>query len=173
MSTPSRRKLREEQQRQERRKRIIYGAIGIFAMVAIIAAVAFLPSANERLSAEVDPSLLTIGEKVYTEQCAACHGVNLEGQFDWKERNADGTFRAPPHDETGHTWHHGDGYLLERVRTGTATMDVGMQSASNMPAYQDILSDTEMEAVLAYIQNSWPADIQQSQARVTAAEPVQ
>ena len=41
----------------------------------------------------------------YQEYCASCHGVNLEGQANWRSRNQDGTLPAPPHDETGHTWH--------------------------------------------------------------------
>lgn len=56
---------------------------------------------------------LAAGEALYTENCAACHGVNLEGQDDWQRPGEDGRLSAPPHDETGHTWHHGDQVLFE------------------------------------------------------------
>ncbi|MCO5186509.1 MAG: cytochrome c [Anaerolineae bacterium] len=173
MRTTSRRKRREQYQRHERRNRIIYGIIGGIVLLAIVAMVTVLPSPNQRLRADFEPTTLSIGEQVYVQQCAVCHGINLEGQLNWREGNADGTFRAPPHDETGHTWHHGDSYLLERIRTGTATMSPDMQAASNMPGYEGILTDEEMQAVLAYIKEAWPTDIQRSQARATAAEPTQ
>ena len=112
----------------------------------------------------IDPDVLTLGETTYANNCAACHGANLEGQANWQSANEDGTFRSPPHDETGHTWHHNDAYLIERIRLGTATMPADMQPLSNMPAYDGILTDEEMNAVLIYIKSSWPADIQAAQA---------
>ncbi|HFC12372.1 MAG TPA: cytochrome c [Anaerolineae bacterium] len=106
-----------------------------------------------------------MGEAVYAAQCAACHGANLEGEANWKERRDDGTYRAPPHDESGHTWHHGDSYILDRIRNGNAGLDPQMQQASNMIAYKDILSEEEIMAVLAYIKSQWPDDIRAMQAQ--------
>ena len=31
-----------------------------------------------------DPVYVKMGEKIYLEQCASCHGVNLEGQMGWQ-----------------------------------------------------------------------------------------
>ena len=45
------------------------------------------------------------GKKVYRTYCAVCHGKNLEGQPNWETFGADGRLPAPPHDESGHTWH--------------------------------------------------------------------
>ena len=112
---------------------------------------------------------LTLGETVYIENCASCHGANLEGQADWKTPNEDGSFRSPPHDETGHTWHHDDGYLLERIRYGTAVLPPNLRDKSNMPAYEDILTDEEITAVLTYIKSQWPDDIRQIQQERTNA----
>lgn len=112
----------------------------------------------------VEPVVLETGEQVYADNCAACHGTNLEGQPDWQQRNPDGTWRGPPHDETGHTWHHDDAYLLERIRSGPATLPDDMKATSPMPAYQDILTEEEMQAVLVYIKSTWPHDIQVAQA---------
>ena len=112
----------------------------------------------------VNPATLELGEQVYAANCAACHGVNLEGQPNWQEPNPDGTWRSPPHDETGHTWHHDDSYLLERIRTGPASLPADMTDLSPMPAYEGILSEEEIQAVLLYIKSQWPADIQNSQA---------
>ena len=43
------------------------------------------------------------GAQLYAENCASCHGANLEGQADWRSPGPDGRLPAPPHDETGHT----------------------------------------------------------------------
>ncbi|MDP6172984.1 MAG: c-type cytochrome [Rhodospirillales bacterium] len=48
---------------------------------------------------------VALGKKVYADQCASCHGARLEGEKNWKLRRPEGHFGAPPHDETGHTWH--------------------------------------------------------------------
>ena len=50
--------------------------------------------------------VVTHGAQIYAAACASCHGADLEGQPNWRFRNADGRLPAPPHDETGHTWHH-------------------------------------------------------------------
>lgn len=126
-------------------------------------------TADELASQEGAAEQLTLGEDVYAANCASCHGANLEGPADWKTRNDDGSFRSPPHDETGHTWHHDDGYLLERVRYGTAVLAPDLQDKSSMPAYEDILTDEEITAVLAYIKSQWPDDIRQMQEERTNA----
>lgn len=89
-----------------------------------------------------------MGKTVYETNCASCHGMQGEGQPNWKQRGPDGKLPAPPHDSTGHTWHHPDDLLLEIIVQGG-------ESPSNMPAYADILTQAEMEATLAYIKTFW------------------
>ena len=36
-----------------------------------------------------DAVYVKIGKKVYVEQCASCHGVNLEGQDGWRNTKVD------------------------------------------------------------------------------------
>ena len=50
-----------------------------------------------------DAVYVKMGKKVYVEQCASCHGVNLEGQDSWRNTKVDGMRLAPPHDKSGHT----------------------------------------------------------------------
>ena len=111
-----------------------------------------------------DSTTLELGATVYATNCANCHGANLEGQAEWKTPNEDGTWKAPPHDETGHTWHHPDDYLLDRIYNGTNGLDAAMQADSNMPAYDDILTDEEIQAVPDFIKSQWPDDIKEAQA---------
>lgn len=110
---------------------------------------------------------LVLGATIYARECAECHGANLEGEPNWQQPNADGTFRAPPHDATGHTWHHSDQHLWERVKYGTAVLPPQLQAQSNMPAYDGVLSDAEITAVLTFIKQSWPADVQQIQREIS------
>ena len=96
-----------------------------------------------------------LGKSVYVQNCASCHGVKLEGQKDWMSRLPDGLMPAPPHDETGHTWHHSDKYLFMITKYGIEDI-IGQNYANNMPAYENILSDKEIISVLSYIKSTWP-----------------
>ena len=44
-----------------------------------------------------EPALVAEGKRLYGVHCASCHGVKLEGQPNWKQRNEDGKLPAPPH----------------------------------------------------------------------------
>jgi mono/diheme cytochrome c family protein len=107
-----------------------------------------------------DASLVSLGQKIYLENCASCHGVKLEGQKNWQKRDDEGYLLAPPHDETGHTWHHNDEYLFLMTKYGIEKI-IGKKYPNNMPAYEDILSDKEIIAVLSFIKSSWSKKIQE------------
>ena len=111
-----------------------------------------------------NPPLVALGEVLYQQQCAACHGQDLEGQPNWRRRNDDGTLPAPPHDITGHTWHHPDELLFEITKYGTTAV-VGRGYKSNMIGFADKLDDTEIWAVLSYIKSRWPENIQAAQPK--------
>jgi len=95
------------------------------------------------------------GRQVYADQCATCHGADLAGQPDWRTPLPSGRLPAPPHDASGHTWHHSDEILFRIVREGTAAI-VGGGYESDMPGFADALSDAEIRAVLDYIKSTWP-----------------
>ncbi len=105
-----------------------------------------------------DPTVVADGQRVYAAECASCHGADLEGQPNWRERRADGRLPAPPHDATGHTWHHPDAQLIALTKYGPAAL-AGGGYESDMPAYEEKLSDQEIVAVLSYIKSTWPAEI--------------
>src|SRR5947209_5586307 len=58
------------------------------------------------------------GARIYAQDCAACHGARLEGQPEWRRRLPNGRLPAPPHDESGHTWHHADRVLFAITKNG-------------------------------------------------------
>lgn len=109
---------------------------------------------------------IAVGRQLYAENCSSCHGANLEGQPDWRRRLEDGRMPAPPHDETGHTWHHSDQDLFTITKSGVEAVVPGYES--DMPAFEGVLSDAEIRAVLAYIKSTWPERQREFQAQVTA-----
>jgi mono/diheme cytochrome c family protein len=110
-----------------------------------------------------DPALIARGKVVYAEHCASCHGTNLEGQPNWRKHLPNGRLPAPPHDPTGHTWHHSDKQLFDMTKFGAGALVPGYQS--DMPGFKDRLSDADIWAVLSYIESTWPADIRERQQR--------
>lgn len=102
-----------------------------------------------------DAALVARGAPVYARECAVCHGAKLQGQPDWRTRRADGKLPAPPHDESGHTWHHPDAVLFAITKHGLVPPYAPKGYASDMPAYAGKLSDGEIWAVLAFIKSQW------------------
>jgi mono/diheme cytochrome c family protein len=114
-----------------------------------------------------DARVVAQGQAIYVDHCAACHGANLQGEPDWRRRDADGYLPAPPHDETGHTWHHPDAQLFALTKYGVAAV-VGQGYRSRMPGYGGVLSDDEILAVLAYIKSTWPDRVIEIHDRINA-----
>jgi mono/diheme cytochrome c family protein len=109
-----------------------------------------------------DPRQVALGKQVYGQQCASCHGASLEGQPNWQAELPGGGRPAPPHDASGHTWHHSDQVLFDITkRGGQASSPPGYKN--NMPAFGDMLSDEQIWAVLAYIKSTWPPEIRAAQ----------
>ncbi len=108
-----------------------------------------------------DKAIVAQGKIIYAEQCASCHGDNLEGQPNWREANEKGRLPAPPHDETGHTWHHADEVLFGVTKYGLAQIANMPDYQTDMPVFKDVLSDEEITAALSYIKSRWPAQIRQ------------
>lgn len=114
------------------------------------------------------PEAVAAGKVLYQEYCAACHGADLQGQPDWRSPDADGYLPAPPHDETGHTWHHPDRQLFAITKYGTAAL-VGGDYRTRMSGFENVLSDWEIAQVLAYIKSTWPDRVVRQHNQVNAA----
>ena len=148
---------------------------GIFiataAGLALAAVAVVFTSRTGAAAAYINPSdaaLVARGKPVYAQHCAACHGADGEGQPNWRERRPDGRLPAPPHDATGHTWHHPDAVLVDIVKHGLVPGKTAPDAyQSDMPAFERILPDADVLAVLAYIKSGWPEDALQAQREVT------
>lgn len=107
------------------------------------------------------------GAALYERHCAECHGAQLQGQPDWQTPGDDGVYPAPPHDETGHTWHHGNVDLFDYTKLGgqEVVARMGLKNFnSGMPGFGDTLSDEQIWDILAYIRSTWPKRMQEVQA---------
>ncbi len=113
-----------------------------------------------------DAKQVAAGKSLYARHCAACHGANLEGQPDWRRRKPNGRLPAPPHDASGHTWHHPDALLFAITKNGLVPPHAPPGYASDMPAFADVLGDDEIRAVLAYIQSRWPKQVVEARAEM-------
>jgi mono/diheme cytochrome c family protein len=129
--------------------------LAVALLASLSAACSEAPGVDDARADPRDATRVALGAKVYAQHCAACHGVHLEGQPDWRQRKADGRLPAPPHDESGHTWHHPDSVLFAITKNGLVPPYAPTGYASDMPAYAGILKDEEVWAVLAYIKSHW------------------
>ena len=141
---------------------VIGVAAAAIVLVAGILGYRWLLARDEIALRPDDQSYVARGEKVYRMACASCHGADLQGQANWRERGADGLLPAPPHDPSGHTWHHPDRVLFDLTKLGVKPF-AGPDYQSAMPAFQDRMSNDDIIAVLSFIKSTWPPEIRQRQ----------
>lgn len=128
----------------------------------VFAAVLLLPlwlvaCGNEPVTSE--------GKQLYEANCASCHGLAGEGQPNWQQPDESGRFPAPPHDQSGHTWHHADAALLQIIAEG------GQMPNSAMPGYREQLTEAQMVAILDHIKSFWPQREREFQEEVSRRQP--
>ncbi len=116
-----------------------------------------------------DPDLVALGKGIYSEHCASCHGGQLEGEPDWRQRDAEGYLPAPPHDETGHTWHHPDDHLFTVTKYGIAAI-APEGYKTRMTGFGDVLSDRQIRSALAFIKSTWPPPEREAQDRINGRQ---
>lgn len=130
-------------------------------------------SANDDLRENLPPHdarVVAEGKALYAANCATCHGERGEGREGWRSQNPDSTYPPPPHDSTGHTWHHGDGALYRIIRDGGKIYE-SPGFKSNMPAWGDRLSSDEIRAVITYLKTLWGPRERTLQAEASESDP--
>jgi mono/diheme cytochrome c family protein len=99
-----------------------------------------VPEAPER---QQDAQQIALGEQIFQANCASCHGAGAEGNANWRQRDADGHYPAPPLNGSGHAWHHS----IEKLKA--AIMNGSPKGQGKMPAWENKLKEQEVEAVIA------------------------
>jgi len=97
------------------------------------------------------------GAALYEANCRSCHGGATGGAL----RDV-----PPPHNASGHTWHHQDCLLTEITLNGFEDPSAPADRPK-MPAFKGRLSDEEVAAILAYMKTWWTEEQRQWQQQVT------
>jgi mono/diheme cytochrome c family protein len=128
-----------------------------------------LESQIQILDRQFNETQLVQGEVIYMQYCAACHGAEGQGQFPEAPLEPDSTGRtgAPPHNETGHSWHHSDVLLIRYVTEGGFSDPTRFYT---MPPFGEILTDGQISLVIAYIKTTWTDEQRASQQQLTEEE---
>lgn len=140
--------------------------VALTVIAAIALAAAYLV---QRASEAPNDQQVAFGRQLYAQNCASCHGADLEGEPNWQTRDEDGYLPAPPHDESGHTWHHSPEQLFTITKHGIAEVAGLDDYRTRMPAFENVLSDDEIRATLAFIESQWPEEIRAMRARNRSA----
>ena len=121
-------------------------------IITIIAILAGCSSGEKEKSSELN---IALGEDVFNKNCISCHGSKGRGLAkDWKVKDENGNYPAPPLNGTAHTWHHSPSDLLYTINKG------GGEMGGQMPGFEGRLSEEEKLALLDYIYSLWPSEIQ-------------
>lgn len=108
------------------------------------------PPETVTVKREHDITQVVRGAAVFKQNCAECHGANGEGAPNWRQRDANDKFPAPPLNGDGHSWHHPLTALRHTIRNGTLAI------GGSMPAWKEKLSDADIDAVITWFQSKWP-----------------
>ena len=120
----------------------------------LLAACQDTPDVASANQAQASNPKIAAGKQIYNDNCLACHGVKGAGTVtDWQKPGADGKYPPPPLNGSAHTWHHNLKALKGTIDRG------GIPLGGSMPAFKDKLNDDDKNAVIAYIQSLWPAEI--------------
>ena len=121
-------------------------------IIAIITILAGCSSGEKEKSSELN---IALGEDVFNKNCVSCHGSKVVGLAkDWKVKDENGNYPAPPLNGTAHTWHHSPSDLLYTINKG------GGEMGGMMPGFEQRLSEEEKLALIDYIYSLWPSEIQ-------------
>jgi len=106
------------------------------------------------------------GKDVYDEFCAYCHGFNLDGKSEWFNKTDKDPAQSPRMDDQGIAWRMPDTLLFSITKNG------GQKHAlpgikSEMPAFEGVVSDKEINMALDYIKSRWPEDLRAHQKAVS------
>ncbi len=152
MSAQRARQRIQERKDKERKRNIRNGAIA-FGVIAVFTI--NLMRGGEFSEPLAPEDVIAMGERVYQETCAACHGEYLEGHA--------AVLEAPALNGSEHSWHHADGQIQTLINEGGVLM----------PALAEQVSDDEIIAVIRYIQSNWAVDQLAFQQDVSVNNPMQ
>jgi len=125
-------------------------------LILLIPLIIFMTGCNPDDKDNSSDSAVLTGEAIYNKNCLGCHGPNGQGLAkDWKVKDENGNYPAPPLNGTAHTWHHSPAQLLYTINKG------GVEMGGQMPAFEKRLTEEEKKALIDYMYSLWPKEIQE------------
>jgi len=114
--------------------------------------------ATHEVTIVVEPEqIIYEGKVIYLANCAACHGVNLQGNPNWRSgTDKDGQRLPPPLNGTGHTWHHSPEPLFQIIKYGLKIYD---ENYEGKMVGNENLTNKEIYSLLEYIKSVWPEEL--------------
>lgn len=97
-----------------------------------------------------NPGQVVQGQALFQQNCASCHGANAESVANWKQGDSNGKALPPPLNGTAHSWHHSLKQLKKTIQQGS------IQIGGSMPAFDSLVDESEIDALIAYFQSKWP-----------------
>lgn len=110
-------------------------------------------SAEEREKRWYTTSQIAQGKALFSLHCAECHGKNAEATPDWRKSDSNGLYPPPPLNGAAHAWHHPLPQLRLTICNGGASF------GGKMPPFNDKLSATEIDSIIAWFQSLWSNEI--------------
>lgn len=133
-----------------------YQFIKRFIIVGLLFMLLAACERQQQTELRANSKLVEQGKILFASHCSTCHGVAGVGDANWRQKDKDGFWPAPPLNGSAHTWHHTQQWLFDKIKNG------GPAGQSKMPAWKHKLSDAEILSILAYIQSLWPEPIYQT-----------
>jgi mono/diheme cytochrome c family protein len=95
------------------------------------------------------PARIAAGKALFADTCQACHGVAGIGEApgDPSAKDEFG-FKAPALNNDAHAWHHSDAGLRETIHKGSPRNE-------RMIAWEEQMSDDDIDSILAYVKSTW------------------
>ena len=123
--------------------------------ILIIASIVFLAGCNPGGKEKSTDSIALSGEDIFNKNCVSCHGSKAAGLAEnWKVKDENGNYPAPPLNSTAHAWHHSPIQLLSTINEG------GIDMGGRMPGFEERFNEEEKQALIDYIYSLWPSEIQ-------------
>lgn len=128
--------------------------VAVFSLlfVAISSMLLSLSPLNNRWYSQ---QIVATGASLFQQNCASCHGANAQGTLEWKKTDSNGHYPPPPLNGTAHAWHHDLTVLKNTIQEG------GIRLGGTMPPFINLLSESEIDAVIAYFQSKWSDQLYQ------------
>lgn len=128
---------------------------GVFlnCLVATLLVTALSGTINAETGKKPDPQAVARGKVLYEMYCQTCHKKDGVGEPSIPVTiRKPGYFTAMPLNETSHAWHHADEQLVGIILQG-------LQRTKRMPAFGNVLAESQAYDIVAYIKSLWSARI--------------